>query len=188
MSHGFEMKPAQAAEIEPGMPAFLMPLARLMLWVNKVMVIVGMLGLLAASLILTYGVVGRFLFNLSTDWQDEASVFCLVGATFLSGAFVQSLRGHIGIEAVAGVLPKSLNKLRFALVDVFSLGFCAFFTWKSWTLFHEAFVDGQTTSSTWAPPLSIPYGLMAMGMTLLTIQLTLQAVARLRLLFIGSDQ
>jgi len=39
---------------------------------------------------------------------------------------------------------------------------------------HEAWVDKMTTSSSWAPPLAIPYGLMSVGMTLLTVQLLLQ--------------
>ena len=36
--------------------------------------------------------------------------------------------------------------------------------------------DGQTTDSTWGPPLWIPYSTMAAGMTLVAIQLALQAL------------
>lgn len=165
------------AVVDPAMPAALVPLARLMLVINRAMLGIGMVALLAASLVLTSSVVSRYFLHASTDWQDEASVFCLVGATFMCGAFLQSLRGHVGIEAVAGMLPAWVNRVRQALVDVMCMLFCGFFAWKSWTLFHEAWVDGQTTSSSWAPPLWIPYGLMAAGMTLLTVQLALQAAA-----------
>jgi len=137
---------------------------------------VGMLALVAAALVLTDSVASRYFFHANTDWQDEAAVFCLVGATFICGAWVQAQRGHIGIEAIAGLLPKRIERARRIAVDVMSLAFCAFFAWKSWTLFHEAWVDKQTTSSTWAPPLIIPYGLMSLGMTLLVLQLAAQCL------------
>ena len=66
--------------------------------------------------------------------------------------------------------------MRIVVVDLMTLAFCAFFAWKSWTLFHEAWVDKMTTSSTFAPPLTIPYGLMATGMSLLVAQLLLQSI------------
>jgi len=178
MSHGLDTGPARAS-IDPCTPKWLQPLARALLWVNQAMVVLGMLALLVASIVLTSSVVSRYLMKASTDWQDEAAVFCLVGATFLCGAFVQSMRGHVGIEAVAGLLPNALNRLRLMLVDLLSVLFCTFFAWKSWSLFHEAWVEGQTTSSSWAPPLWIPYALMAAGMSLLALQILVQLTARL---------
>ncbi|MEO6280106.1 TRAP transporter small permease [Roseateles sp.] len=183
MSHGFEMQPAVRAGIDPDTPALLRPVARALNVINQAMVVLGMLALLVAACVLTYSVVSRYVMKASTDWQDEAAVFCLVGATFLCGAFVQSMRGHVGIEAMAGLLPRSVNRLRLMLVDLMCTTFCSFFAWKSWTLFHEAWAEGQTTSSSWAPPLWVPYGLMALGMTLLSLQLLVQLTARVNGLF-----
>jgi TRAP-type C4-dicarboxylate transport system permease small subunit len=179
-------EPRPASEVDPATPSMLMPLAMLLVRVNHAMVAFGMVALLAASAVLTSSVVTRYLFKSSTDWQDETAVFLLVGATFLCGAFVQSIRGHIGIEAVSSLLPSTLDRVRLLLVDVLSLCFCALFAWKSWTLLHEAWVDKQTTSSSWAPPLWIPYGLMALGMTLLSLQIAVQVAASVRRL--GSRQ
>jgi TRAP-type C4-dicarboxylate transport system permease small subunit len=165
--------------IDPDTPKLMLPLARLLSWLNRVMVVLGMVALLVASLVLTYSVVSRYVMQASTDWQDEAAVFCLVGATFLCTSFVQQLRGHVGIDAVAGWLPPGANRWRLLFVDLIGFLFCSFFSWKSWALFHEALIESQTTSSSWAPPLAIPYGLMAGGMTLLSLQLLVQLSARI---------
>ena len=103
-------------------------------------------------------------------------MFLLVGTVFMSSAYVQAGRGHIGIEAFVGLLSPTVNRIRLWLVDVASLLFCAFFAWKSWTRAHDAWVDGEVSNSMWSPPLSIPYGLMAIGMTLLCVQILLQVV------------
>lgn len=167
------------ATLDPHTPMWLRPLAAVLLWVNQAMVFLGMVALIVASCVLTYSVVSRYVMQASTDWQDEAAVFCLVGATFMCASYVQALRGHVGIEAVSGLLPDSVNAVRRVLVDLMGMAFCGFFAWKSWTLFHEAWVEGQTTSSSWAPPLWIPYGLMAAGMSLLALQLAVQLAAGL---------
>jgi TRAP-type C4-dicarboxylate transport system permease small subunit len=168
--------PVEAPGEPSGAPA-LAPFDRALRLVNRAVLAVGMVALVASALVLTYSVFSRYFFKSATDWQDEAAVFLLVGAIFLCGAYVQSFRGHVGIEAVASILPASINRARMVVVDLLTLLFCAFFAWKSWTLFHEAWVDKQTTSSTWAPPLSIPYGLMAAGFTLLALQVLLQFLA-----------
>jgi TRAP-type C4-dicarboxylate transport system permease small subunit len=146
---------------------------------NRVILVLAALALIAACLVLTDSVAGRALFQSPNYWQDEMAVFLLVGATFMTSAYVQSKRGHIGIEAFTGLLPPAVNRVRLWLIDVASLLFCTFFAWKSWTLTQEAWVDGQVSNSMWAPPLVIPYSLMATGMTLLCVQILLQVIVPL---------
>jgi TRAP-type C4-dicarboxylate transport system permease small subunit len=143
---------------------------------NLVIVVLAAVALVAACAILSYSVLSRALVGAANYWQDEAAVFLLVGATFMTAAYVQQNRGHIGIEAFVGLLSPLANRIRLWLIDVATLLFCVFFAWKSWTLAHEAYVDGQVSNSMWSPPLAIPYSLMALGMSLLCVQILVQLV------------
>ena len=150
---------------------------RALTWCNRVIFVLASIAMIAACLILSYSVLSRELFQMPNYWQDEAAVFLLVGTAFMTSAWVQQQRGHIGIEAFVSLLSPAANRIRLWLVDVASFAFCAFFTWKSWTLTYEAWDEGQVSNSMWSPPLDIPYGLMALGMTLLCVQILLQIIA-----------
>ena len=173
MSHGVELdvnNPNQVQKIGG-------VLGSILNWqqkINSIVMTVSMLALLAACLVLTLSVALRYFLKVPTDWQDEVSVFLLVGAVFMCAAYVQAERGHIGISALEGFLSPLVNRIRLLLCDVASFLFCTFFTYKTWSMLHEAVVEGQTSSSTWGPPLWIPYGLMAAGMTLLCFQILVQ--------------
>jgi TRAP-type C4-dicarboxylate transport system permease small subunit len=175
MMHGSlpdQKNPADAAT-RPGPVA---AVERVLAWCNQVIVVLAAIAMIAACLVLSYSVLGRALFQSPNYWQDEAAVFLLVGATFMTSAWVQQQRGHIGIEAFVSLLSPLANRIRLWLVDVASFVFCVFFAWKSWTLTYEAWDDGQVSNSMWSPPLDIPYGLMALGMTLLCVQILLQII------------
>ena len=146
--------------------------------VNRAVMVPCMLAVVAAAACLTYSVAARYFLKVPTEWQDETAVFLLIGATFCSGAFVQSYRGHIGVEAIAELLPPRANRWRLLVIDLVSAAFCTFFAWKSWTLFLEALHEGHTSNSTWGPPLWIPYLLMACGTSLLAVQLALECAVR----------
>ncbi|MDB5756007.1 MAG: transporter permease DctQ [Massilia sp.] len=177
MSHGFELKPAKGPAVpdQVALAGFSLMLDRF----NGLLLKLSMAALIVTSLILTYSVASRYFFKVPTDWQDEASVFMLVGVTFFCCAYVQSHRGHIGIEALSSLLSPRVNAVRQLIVDVVSLAFCAFFSWKSWAMCHEAWADGMTTSSTLAPPLWIPYAMMAAGMSILTLQILVQVLTHI---------
>ena len=176
MTHGFD---AASDSVEPAAkPAG--AVAPVLAAINRVVVTLSSIALVIASIVLTYSVFSRYFFHFSTDWQDELSVFLIVGAVFMSGAAIQAQRGHVAIEAIVGLLPARTNHIRQLVVDFASFAFCAFFAWKSWTLLDEAITENYHSGSTWGPPLWIPYSLMSVGMTLLSLQLLLQVVAQLR--------
>jgi TRAP-type C4-dicarboxylate transport system permease small subunit len=181
MSHGFEVQP-EVASLHQVKPlsfrcGWLNCLSALQSRLNRWVVVLSMLALVVACLILTAGMLMRYFFQSPTDWQDELCVFLLVGSVFLTAAAVQSQRGHIGIDAITGWLSPRANRWRLWMTDVLSLAFCSFFCWKSLALLWEAWDEGMTTSSTWASPLWIPYGLMSLGMVLLVLQLALQVLS-----------
>ena len=167
--------PVSDSEATPtGASGPLAPLQRVVSLLNSIIVVLAAIALIAACVILSYSVAGRALFKAANYWQDEAAVFLLVGATFMTASYVQEHRGHVSIEAFVGLMSPLANRIRLWLVDAATFLFCAFFTWKSWTLAHEAYVDGQVSNSMWSPPLAIPYSLMALGMSLLCVQILVQ--------------
>jgi TRAP-type C4-dicarboxylate transport system permease small subunit len=127
-----------------------------------------------AACVLTWEATARYIFKLSSIWQDELAVFLLVGATFLSAAWVQARRGHIGIQALSAILPPRIDRIRLAVADFLTLLFVAFFSWKSWQLLAEALEEDRISQSAWGAPLWIPFGCMSVGMTLVALQLFLQ--------------
>jgi TRAP-type C4-dicarboxylate transport system permease small subunit len=153
---------------------------RILARINIVVVRLSSVALVVAGFVLTYSVIVRYFLKISTDWQDEMSVFLIVGAVFMSAAAIQAGRGHVAIEAIIGLLPPHVNMARQILVDAASFIFCAYFAWKSWLLLREAWLEGFHSGSTWAPPLWIPYSLMTIGMMLLSLQILLQVVHELR--------
>jgi TRAP-type C4-dicarboxylate transport system permease small subunit len=145
--------------------------------VNAAAAVLASLALAAAGVVLTWEVVGRYFLAIPSDWQDELSAFLLIGATFASAAWTQARRGHVGIDALAHILPASVNRVRCVLVDACTAAFCGFFAWKCWQLLGEAISEDQISGSSWGPPLWIPYSSMAGGMTLLTAQVIVQMLS-----------
>src|SRR3977135_2099883 len=132
MMHGLDGVESESPVASPGDAAD--PVQRVFDRINYLIVIVSSVALVGASVVLTYSVASRYFFHFSTDWQDELSVFLIVGSVFMSAAAIQAQRGHVGIEAIVGLLSPRVNRVRQVAVDIASMLFCGFFAWKSWVL------------------------------------------------------
>ena len=110
--------------------------------------------LLAAGFVLTGGVIYSHLTGIGLEWQDEVTIFLVAGAMFLSAAYVQGKRGHVGIELLPSYLSKRGEAVRSLLVDMVALVFVAIFAWETAALLREAIHEGQTSHSAWGPPVA----------------------------------
>lgn len=151
-------------------------LVRLLRSVNRLACVIGGICIGLAGLILTWEASARYLFKIPSDWQDEVTIFLLVGATFISAGWVQWQRGHVGIHALSALVSPVWDARRRLFSDMLSLIFCTFFFWKSLTLLIEAIEDGQISGSAFGAPLWIPYGSMTLGMALLVLVLLEQVL------------
>jgi len=170
---------APSERIGPGrVPSALAPVAALLHRVNAVLAVAIGIATGIAACVLTWEATARYLFKIPSDWQDESAIFLLVGATFLAAGWVQEARGHVGIQALGAMLSPRADAIRRYGSDIATFAFCSFFAWKSWTLLIEAVRDGQTSNSAFGAPLWIPYGAMALGSTVLALQVLVQVLAR----------
>lgn len=146
---------------------------------NRGMAILSAFLILVAILALVYEVTTRYFIHIANDWMIEFCVYLLIAATFLAAAYTQAERGHVGIEVLDEVMSAKWNRYRLLLGDILSLIVVVFIARNAWHYAWDAYQQGWTTSSTWAPPLWIPYFLMAFGLSTTGLQMIVQILETL---------
>ncbi|MEM6305835.1 MAG: TRAP transporter small permease [Pseudomonadota bacterium] len=112
---------------------------------------------------LTYEVIARYFFIKPTIWAAELSQLCLIWGCLLSMAWVLSMRRHITVNAVTGLLPAGAQKVCVAVSLVLLIVFSAIVAFWGFDIFHDSWVRGRTTGSllnlpSWVAELSVPVG------------------------------
>jgi TRAP-type C4-dicarboxylate transport system permease small subunit len=150
--------------------------ARLLAVLNLCMAYAAGLLVAASALVLTGEVLMRYLFASPSDWALELCIFMLIAATFTAAAYTLAARAHVNIEVLDAVLPAPLNRWRLLLADLGAGGLCVFVAANAWRLTAISWSEGWVSISTWAPKLWIPFGFIALGMSLLALQYLVQIV------------
>jgi TRAP-type C4-dicarboxylate transport system permease small subunit len=147
--------------------------------VNLATGIIGGLLILLSCIVITNEVIWRYFLRHPHTWNLELNIFLLIGATFLAASYTQMRRGHVGTEVLETIMPARWNRWRILTGDTLSLLLLAFLAVKVWQYDWRAWSEGWTTDSVWAPPLWVPFTLMAVGLTLIVLEYIVQIVEKL---------
>ena len=133
--------------------------------------VIAALMILASVLITCHMIFVRGVLGQSTIWQTEAVIYLMIGATLLGLPYVQKLRGHVGVDLLPHMLPRSLRRPLAVLVMVATIVMVAAMVWYGWEMFHLAWSRNWKSESVWKFPLWITYLTVPLGFGLYLLQL-----------------
>ena len=125
---------------------------------------------LAMMLVVVYGVIMRYIFNIPVRWVAEVSEFMMVALTFLALGYVQHERKHITIDFFFRQRNARTKAILSVMTTLCSLVIFVLLTWASWGFAAQAW-QSNFTSDAAAIPLFPPRLLVPLGAGVMCLQL-----------------
>jgi TRAP-type mannitol/chloroaromatic compound transport system permease small subunit len=137
--------------------------------------------ILPVVLVTVYMVVMRYFFHASAGWGFEVTIF-LYGIYFMiSGAHCLKVRGHVGVDIIAKLLPTKAQKFLEIFASLVIAAFCFFLIWQGTKMawqstmnmehsIHQTAFNPQIWWFKWVIPLS---GLLILLQTIADILKTI---------------
>ncbi len=127
--------------------------------------------ILAAVLITCQMIFIRAVLGRSTIWQTEAVIYLMIAATMIGLAYVQKLKGHVGVDLIPTMLgPKGRRVMAIFTLSVTAL-MMILMLYHAYDMWHFAWERGWKSETVWAVPLWIPYLSVPLGFCLFLLQL-----------------
>jgi TRAP-type C4-dicarboxylate transport system permease small subunit len=126
--------------------------------------------ILVSMLVVCYGVALRYVFGASTVWQLELSTYFLMFAAFVGGAYGLKHGDHVNLSLIVDRLPGKTRLYVQLVASVMGLLFVAVVAVIGYVLWWETTQSGRTSGTAWNVPLTYPYFIVPLGMTLIALQ------------------
>ena len=126
--------------------------------------------ILVSMLIVCYGVFLRYVLGASTVWQLELSTYFLMFAAFVGGAYGLRHGDHVNLSLIVDRLPEKAQLYMKLVASVLGFVFIAIVAVIAYNLWWQTAQAGRTSGTAWNVPLTYPYLIVPLGMTLIALQ------------------
>lgn len=115
--------------------------------------LIASISLLLMTLVVTYEVASRYLFNAPTIWAWDVNVQLMLLLIMLGLAETYRRDAHVRVDVLVGMFSARTRAwLDVAFAPVFFL-VAGVIVWAGWIYFTKSYSRGQTASTVFAPPL-----------------------------------
>jgi TRAP-type transport system small permease protein len=134
--------------------------------IDRFLMFVLSLVILATLSIALYGVIARFILHNAAGWTAEADSYLFIWLTFLGAGIVYRERGHPAIVVLVDVLPRILQRICRAVTDLVVFGVGTIFVVYG---IQTIQIVGDSTASSFEMPMRFPYLAVPIGGAILAL-------------------
>ena len=127
--------------------------------------------ILASVLITCQMIFIRAVLGRSTIWQTEAVIYLMIAATMIGLAYVQKLKGHVGVDLIPTLLGPGGRRIMAIFTLIVTGLMMILMLYYAYDMWHFAWERGWKSETVWAVPLWIPYLSVPLGFGLFLLQL-----------------
>lgn len=142
-------------------------------WVDRISDLAGYISgvlLLVSTLVICEAVTLRYIIGAPTVWQTELSVYLLMFAAFVGGAYGLKHGDHVNVDLIIDKLPPKARVAMNIVAAILGLLFVAVVAYISFKLWWHATTTGMRSGTAWNPRMTFPYFIIPLGMTLIGLQ------------------
>ena len=148
-------------------------LDRWITWVSKGFAVLSAALLLAATFIITWMVFKRSI-GMQNSWELELSIELMIVAVFLGSPYTLATGGHVKMDLLDAVLPKSIGHKVSLVAQLAGCLICFYLGWKGLGMAHHAYVIGERALGVWQPLVWPKYASIPVGMFVTSLQYLVQ--------------
>lgn len=136
--------------------------------------------ILAMSFLITYDVVARTAFGISSPWVFDLSEYSLVWVTFLAAPWVLLKDRHVRIEILVDIIGVRFQRALGVFVSIVALITCLVLFWRTGLAAIDYYDRGVMTPRIWSIPRVWPYIAVPVGSALLVGAFLIRVVTYVR--------
>ncbi len=133
--------------------------------------------LLAMTGLILFQILGRYVFNYSISWSEEAAIYSQIWLVMLGSGIAMRNRNHVGVDVLIALCPQVVQRVAKAASFLLGVWLLIVIIIGSFSLIAIGLI---VKSAAMQIPLAIPYFAMPVGLSYFLLEFGLATLPEIR--------